>query len=64
MPIDKADWVHRFSKRLLEVREVLNQTSLDIAEGRYAVASEMDPEEAARLYCLDINPSRNVGSPE
>jgi hypothetical protein len=64
MPIDKAVWMHRFSERLLEVREVLHQTSLDIAEEQYAFESDLDPEESARVYCLDMNPSANVGDPE
>jgi hypothetical protein len=64
MNLSRPAWCHRFSEKLLSVKEVRQETADNVAHQQYAVVSHLLPEEAARIYALDVAPSRNVGGPE
>jgi hypothetical protein len=63
MPIDKAEWMSRFSEHLLTIPAVRQKTLIHVAREEYAFESE-DPEESAWMYALDATPSSKVGGPE
>jgi hypothetical protein len=64
MELSRPEWCKRFSEHLLSIKEVREATSHDVADKQYTVANHLPPEEAARVYALDVAPSRNIGGPE
>lgn len=64
MELSRPEWCRRFSEHLLTIKEVRQATSANVADKQYAVVNHLLPEEVARVYALDVAPSRDIGGPE
>ena len=58
LSMPQPTWLERFAARLLRLNPELSALdAVQIAEQQYAMASRLDPAEAAEIYVADTAPN-------